>query len=32
MTYDYSYKLYVESKVKQAISLKRPVMYDEEIL
>ena len=32
MTHDYSYKLYIESKVKQAISLKRLVMYDVEIL
>ena len=28
MTLDYSYKLYIESKAKQAISLKRLVMYD----
>ena len=32
MTHDYSYKLYIESKAKQAISLKRLVMYDAEIL
>ena len=32
MTHDYSYKLYIESKAKQAISLKRLVMYDVEIL
>ena len=32
MIHDYSYKLYIESKAKQAISLKRLVMYDVEIL
>ena len=32
MTHDYSYKLYTESKAKQAISLKRLVMYDVAIL
>ena len=32
MTHDYSYKLYIESKAKQAISLKRLAMYDVEIL
>ena len=28
MTHDYSYKLYIESKAKQAISLRRLVIYD----
>ena len=32
MTHDYSYKLYKESKAKQAISLKQLVMYCVEIL
>ena len=32
MTHDCSYKLYIESKAKQAISLKRIVLYDVEIL
>ena len=32
MTHDCSYKLYIESKVKQAISLKWLVTYDVEIL
>ena len=32
MTHDCSYKLYIESEAKKAISLKRLVMYDVEIL
>ena len=32
MTHGNSYKLYIESKAKQAISLKRLVMYDIAIL